>query len=285
MSTKKKIFTVCALICLVGLILCVCWIVKYVNDTKKAETDLDEIKEEYVQEPVEEVEEPVPVEEPEPEPEIVEEEGYPGLDGFDVPDREIDFASLQEEQNQDIYAWIIVPGTKIDYPVLQHPEDPYYYLDYNIDGTKGYPGCIYTEFYNSKDWDDPNTVLYGHNMKNGTMFANLHYYEDPEFFKEHPYVYIYSPDVIRVYQIFAAYEFSDVHLLIGFDLESEESFEAYLNGIFDWKGLGNNFDTSVELDASDRIITLATCIGNKPTKRYLVQAVLVAEGELHETDS
>lgn len=286
MTTKKKIFITLAIACLIGFVICGLWTLKYIHDTRKAKAEMEEIKEEYVQTaPVEEpkVEEP---KEPEPEPEVVEEEGYPGLDGFDVPEREIDFAALQEEQNKDIYAWIILPGTKIDYPILQHPDDLSYYLDYNIDGSKGYPGCIYTEHYNSKDWDDPNTVIYGHNMKDGTMFANLHRFEDPVFFEEHPYVYIYSPDkTIRVYQIFAAYEFSDLHLLIAFDLENEDSFQSYLDGIFEWEGMNNNFDTSVELSSSDRIITLATCIGNKPDKRYLVQAVLVAEGVLDEKET
>ena len=99
---------------------------------------------------------------------ILEEMGVP------IPEKEVDFADLQENTNGDIYAWIHIPDTKIDYPVLQHPTDNSYYLNHNLDGSRGYPGCIYTEDYNKKDFTDPNTVLYGHNMKNGTMFAGLH---------------------------------------------------------------------------------------------------------------
>jgi hypothetical protein len=90
----------------------------------------------------------------------------------------IDFASLQE-LNEDVYAWITVEGTVIDYPILQHPTDNSRYLDYNIDGSYGYPGCIYTENMNSKDFRDRNTVIYGHNLKNGAMLPNLNLSPSP----------------------------------------------------------------------------------------------------------
>ena len=88
----------------------------------------------------------------------------------------VKFGELQSV-NPDVYAWITVPGTEIDYPILQHPSDNSYYLMHNIDGSYGYPGCIYTENLNSKDFTDNNTVIYGHNMKNGSMFAQLHKFE------------------------------------------------------------------------------------------------------------
>ena len=95
----------------------------------------------------------------------------------------VDFAGMWET-NEDVYAWITVPGTVIDYPILQHATDNTYYLNYNIDGSYGYPGCIYTENMNSKEFTDNNTVIYGHNMKNGTMFAGLHKFEDAAFSME-----------------------------------------------------------------------------------------------------
>ena len=78
--------------------------------------------------------------------------------GIEIPEKDIDFAALQEE-NSDVYAWIYVPGTNVDYPVLQHPTDDAYYLEHNMDGSKGLPGCIYSESVNTKDFTDPNTVL------------------------------------------------------------------------------------------------------------------------------
>lgn len=202
------------------------------------------------------------------------------LPGYVLPYEAVDIAALQEKENEDIYAWISVPGTAIDYPVLQHPEEMNYYLEYNLDGTKGYPGCIYTQRMNSKDWTDKNTVLYGHNMKNGTMFAGLHNYEDSQFFEENPYIYIYTEDNrILVYQIFAAYEYSDAHLLMAISTGTDTTYQAYLDSIFENDGLNDHFNRELELTPQDKIITLSTCISSKPTRRWLVQGVLIEEGE------
>lgn len=100
--------------------------------------------------------------------------------GINIPQKQLDWNELAKV-NPDIYAWIYIPGTKVDYPVLQHPTDNTYYLNYNMNGTRGYPGCIYTEKENNKDFSDFNTIMYGHNMRNETMFETLHYYEDKAF--------------------------------------------------------------------------------------------------------
>lgn len=197
--------------------------------------------------------------------------------GIPIPDKKVDFAELQANTNEDIYAWIYIPDTKIDYPVLQHPTDNQHYLDYNLDGSKGYPGCIFSESYNKKDFTDPNTVLYGHNMKNGSMFSGLHKYRDGEYMNEHPYIYIYTPEGMKVYQIFASYEFSSSHLLLNFDLESPDSFQSYLNGILERRDMNSNILDGVELTSDNRILTLSTCIARRPDSRYLVQGVLLNE--------
>lgn len=197
---------------------------------------------------------------------------------YNVPqNKQPDFKELQAI-NEHIYAWIYLPGTEIDYPIVQHPTELDYYLNHNIDGSEGYPGCIYTQHINSKEFDDFNTVVYGHNMKNGTMFRELHSYEEDEFFEENPYIYIYTEDGVLVYQVFAAYEFSNIHLLMGFDLTSEEIRRIYLNNIFTAEGSSNNYNTEVPVNTDDSLLTLTTCIANKPDKRYLVAAVLVADG-------
>ena len=104
--------------------------------------------------------------------------------GITVPEKNLDWDELYKT-NEHIYAWIYIPNTNVDYPVLQHPEDDTFYLERNLDGSWGYPGCIYSEHrYNTMDWTDFNTLLYGHNMKNGTMFKTLHNFEDSTFFEE-----------------------------------------------------------------------------------------------------
>lgn len=84
--------------------------------------------------------------------------------GIEIPQKNLNWKKLKGV-NQDIYAWIYIPGTGVDYPVLQHPSDDSYYLNYNMNGTRGYPGCIYTEKANSKEFTDFDTVVYGHNMQ------------------------------------------------------------------------------------------------------------------------
>ena len=201
--------------------------------------------------------------------ESVENSVYP----YDCP---VDFEGLWET-NRDVYAWITIPGTEIDYPILQHETDNTYYLNYNIDGSYGYPGCIYTENMNSKDFTDNNTVIYGHNMKNGTMFAALHKFEDATFFEEHQKVHIYTPEEELNYTIFAAYIYDDRHLLYSFDFSNKEVYASYLEEIQNMRSMNALIREEVEVTKEDKIITLVTCIGNQPEKRLLVQAVLEKE--------
>jgi sortase B len=200
--------------------------------------------------------------------------------GIPVPDLEVDIPNLQETVNPDIYAWIYVPGTKVNYPVLQHPTDDTHYLNYNLDGSKGYPGCIYSEKqYNSQDFWDANTVLYGHNMKNGTMFGSLHKYEDENFFYENRYIYVYTQERIFAYKIFAAYVHSNEHLLYNHNFGNKNLFKYYFDGIIAERNMHLIMDEEVELTGEEHIITLSTCINGKPENRFLVQGVLMNEEE------
>ena len=194
--------------------------------------------------------------------------------GISMPEKEINFDSLKESVNKDIYAWVYIPDSKIDYPVVQHPTDNEYYLNYNLDGSKGYPGCIYTEDYNKKDFSDRQTVIYGHNMKDGTMFAGLHRFEDENYFNEHPYIYIYTEDDVFVYQIFAAYKFSSTHLILGFDLANDDLYVGYLNSILESREMGRVVDDSVAFDKDSKVLTLSTCVANVPNQRFLVLRLL-----------
>lgn len=185
----------------------------------------------------------------------------------------VDFAGMWKV-NKDVYAWITVPGTVIDYPILQHATDNTYYLNYNIDGSYGYPGCIYTENLNSKSFQDNNTVIYGHNMKNGTMFAGLHKFEDASFFEKNNSVIIYTPEKQLNYTIFAAYVYDDRHLLYSFNFADEAVYTNYINDILNMRSMNANIRKDVSVTGKSKIITLVTCMANQPEKRLLVQAVL-----------
>lgn len=180
-------------------------------------------------------------------------------------------------QNPDIYAWISVSDTTIDYPIVQHPQDNTYYLEHNLDGSKGYPGCIYTENYNLKDFSDKHTVIYGHNLKNGTMFAPLHEFENENEIEEDRYIYIYTEEQVYVYQIFAAYEFNNIHLFANYDMTNEYVYEQYIKDIFKLKEESVNLVNVREdilVTKEDKIITLSTCTNNSDT-RFLVVGVLL----------
>lgn len=188
----------------------------------------------------------------------------------------IDFEALQR-RNPDVYAWIEVPGTNVNYPILQHATDNSYYLTHTIDHEKTVAAAIYTENYNAKDFEDLHTVIYGHNMKNKTMFRTLHNFENYDFFKDNRDVIIYLPNQTRYYKVFAAYTYDNRHLLFSFDWSSPETFQNYIDEIMSIRDFGANIDKDMNVTGDDKIITLSTCVNSgDSTKRYLVQAVLVS---------
>lgn len=228
----------------------------------------------------------VAVVETEKEAEVVTETEEPSFleeNGIELPALNLDWKSLWE-QNTDIYSWIYVPNTNVSYPVLQHATEHDYYLEYNIDHTKGRPGCIYTQRYNSTSYLDTNTILYGHNMKNGTMFKTLHNYEDEEFFDENRYFFIYRPDSILVYEVYAAVEFTNEHLLFKYDFSTEEGLFEFVEKIesLESKSSNNHVRDDVEITADSKLVTLSTCIYGRSTERWLVIGNLVGEVENEE---
>lgn len=289
---KENIRFILYVICIIGLLGCIAWFVYYFVSLRNSSRQMDEIMDYFVETPqspeledkseapkAEETPQPSEAEEPaEPEFVLFGDREYPGTADYDVPELHIDFAGLQEN-NPDVYAWLYVPDTNINYPVLQKDDDPEYYLTHDIEKRSSTPGSIFTQYYNSTDWTDNHTVIYGHNMRDKSMFATLHNYEDTQFFEEHPYIYIYTPEYTFVYQVFGAYEYSDVHLLLGLcNMNNRESFAQYLESVFKLDGMKAIIDRSIDVTADDRIITLSTCVSNSSAHRYLVQAKLTAVG-------
>ncbi|MCD7739480.1 MAG: class B sortase [Lachnospiraceae bacterium] len=187
----------------------------------------------------------------------------------------IDFASLQEI-NEDVYAWIDIPGTEISYPILQHPTDEEYYLKRDIEGNYDSNGSIFSQAsYNTNDMTDPVTVFYGHNMKSGAMFGDLEEtYSDAEKFAEYNEIVIYLPEEELHYQVFAAVPYSNIHILDYYNMDSESQFESFIDSIWSARGFGINLDESVDVSWGDRVIVLSTCQSGGST-RYLVLAKLI----------
>ena len=185
----------------------------------------------------------------------------------------VNFVELKK-QNSDIYAWINIPGTSVDYPILRREDDNSYYLNHTVDKKKSVYGSIYTEDYNDMDFADFNTVVYGHNMKNGSMFGTLKKYRDKTFFEQNQYINVYMPGRIMKYQIFAAYVWDNRHILLNLDFDNEAIREAYIDMIFSTRKMNANINSDLTVTKDDRIITLSTCTGNDE-ERYLVQGVLI----------
>lgn len=188
----------------------------------------------------------------------------------------IDFAEVRKE-NEDIIAWLEVPETEVDYPILQSkPEmEEDFYLEHNLDGSGGYPGCIYIQKSNEADFSDAVTVVYGHNMKNGSMFAGLHSYENREFFDTNNEFHIYTPTTAQTYRVIAAVNYDDRLIPAVYNyFASDVDVSRFLGDIYALgEGAKNHLDTEVQLDPSMHYVVLSTCTANS-SSRWLVIGVL-----------
>ena len=196
------------------------------------------------------------------------------------------FVNSSEKINPDIYGRIYIPDTEIDCPILQHPEDNGYYLTHDAEGEENLSGAIFSEDYNSKDFEDPITVLYGKNMEDGSMFGSLQKYGDNLYMQEHPYIYIYAGDMEYKYRVFAAYLSDNRHLMERFcSGKSQGNREAYLKSIFDNRTMEAQIDNSVEVSTDSKILTLSTHDNRGEQYRYLVQACLTEKKEVSPVEA
>lgn len=191
----------------------------------------------------------------------------------------IDFKKLKSI-NSEIVAWIKIKDTNIDYPVLRSPagkDDFYLHRDYY----KNYlfAGSIYMESYNQPDFTDRDTILYGHNMLNGSMFADLHKFEDASFFAKHKTFKVYTPDSIKTYKVYSAFEYDNRHINNSFNHFVEDKvFMKWLKYTANpTSAIMRNVRQGVELSLDDKLITLSTCTNNRPENRYIVQGVLIKD--------
>lgn len=210
---------------------------------------------------------------------VVEEYTKPDREESDEPvEIPIDFDALQAV-NPDVYAWIKIEGTHIDYPVVQNALDGEYYLNHTWEGAYAESGAIFTQSCNAQDFSDYNTVIYGHRMGNGneTMFHDLHNYMDMEYQKEHQDIVIYTRDHVRTYKVFAAVVYDDRLIPASFDFSSKEGRSAFLESVYTFDDMRNQFADNVKVSSDDRLITLSTCLASEPHHRFLLGAVLIDE--------
>ncbi len=192
-------------------------------------------------------------------------------------DNPVDFAALQA-QNPDVYGFMNIPNTNVDLPILFNAENDNYYLTHDIDGNSTIVGAIYTQSMNKQDFTDPVTVLYGHTLLNGTMFSELHKFEDPEFFEQNPYFTIYLPNEILTYEAMAALEYDDKHIMNTYDFTNETVVQEFFDSMQHPEAANSLVREGEELKAdTDKIVVLSTCTQPaNDAKRFLLVGKLMS---------
>ena len=189
--------------------------------------------------------------------------------------KDMDFSALRQ-QNPDVLGWILIPGTRVSYPVVQGTENSYY-LDHTWRGGKNSVGAIFMDYRNSGDLSDFNTIIYGHRMNNRSMFGTLSQYKSRSYWQAHPYVYLTDDSGTHRYEIFAAGEVSVDSDVYRLGLRSDSSRQSFLDSCLALSAL----NTGVTPHTYDKVLTLSTCTGNGHATRGVVQAV--CPGQAPET--
>ena len=180
------------------------------------------------------------------------------------------------ENFNDVIGWIVIDGNDtINYPVVQSFDNTYY-LKHLYDGTSNTSGSIFTSMYNHK-FDDKHTIIYGHNMKNGSMFSSIKKYRDQKYADEHRYIYIATPDgntrIFYVYSCFLTdvYGDSDGFNAYKYSFMSDDEYKIWIDSSIKKSEISTN---DIDISTNSNIITLSTCMsrGTK-TERCVVNAV------------
>ncbi|MDZ4992214.1 class B sortase [Clostridium perfringens] len=163
---------------------------------------------------------------------------------------------ILKDMNSNYKFWIKVDGTNIDFPVVQGKDNDFY-LHHNFNKEKSFSGSIFVDSSNDLN-NDSNIVIYGHNMRNDTMFAQIKHFKNENFFNANKYITLYRDGKKSKFEIFSVYQENskDLESQIKIKFSNEEEYEKYLKeqaakSLFKRNG--------IDLKADDRILTLVTC--------------------------
>lgn len=176
-------------------------------------------------------------------------------------------------QNRDLVGWLTVPGTKIDYPVMQTPDEPDYYLHRNFDREESDRGCLYVWPESDVFTPSDNVTVFGHHMRDGSMLGQLDKYRDPQFRKENPYIYFDSLQQMRTYEVMAVF-ITTASVGKGFayhnfvDASDEAAFDAFVQ---ECQAL-SLYDTGITATYGDKLLCLSTCEYSRTNGRLVVVA-------------
>lgn len=185
------------------------------------------------------------------------------------------------EQNSDIVGWITIPDTKINYPVMQSPDNPNFYLKHGFDKACSDYGCPYVSEECDVNKPSDNLIIYGHHMKNGSMFSALEKFKSKDFWEEHRTVYfntIYEKQTYEIVAVFKTVVYTDSDDEFRYyrfvDAETPEQFDEYIVTI----KAKAFYDTGISAEYGDRLITLSTCEYSNKNGRLVLVAKKVTEG-------
>lgn len=192
---------------------------------------------------------------------------------------ELDLPALRAV-NEDVAGWISIPGTILSYPLVQGADNQYY-LTRNWKKEYADSGSIFLESTASRDMSDFHTLVYGHRMRNESMFGSIKYYNSLDYWREHPSVYVVLDEAIYRYDIFTAEEAPVRGIVYRLDLGEKHLEEKFLQHCMEQSVI----DTGLTPEAGDRFLTLSTCTGTGYyTTRWVVHAVLAQEYDRTTTD-
>lgn len=176
---------------------------------------------------------------------------------------EVDFEVLRET-NSDVVGWLYCEDTPINLPVVQG-EDNDYYLRRMIDGTWNSSGTLFVDYRNANDFTDGNTVIYGHNMKNKSMFGTLSNYKDQSYFEEHPVMWLLTPEANYKVELVAGYVTSSTSEIYSLGLSDEDIFALVEESIKQ-----STFSSDFQTSQGDKFLTLSTCSYEYDNARYVL---------------
>ena len=181
---------------------------------------------------------------------------------------EVDFEALTQV-NSDVAGWLYIPGTVINYPVVQGADNDYY-LKHLFNGKYNSSGCIFLDCGAEGDFTSMNSVLHGHHMKNGSMFAGICKYKEQSYFDEHPTAMLLTPEGNYLVKFFAGYVCKTTNDAWNSSF-AEEDHQTWL----DERVRQSCFDSDVIPTTEDRVLTLSTCSYEFKDARFVLHGILV----------
>jgi sortase B len=177
----------------------------------------------------------------------------------------------QSFQNDDIIAYLNILDTNINFPVVQEADNSYY-LTHDLHKDENVAGSAFMDYENRPDVKGYNTVIYAHNMRNGSMFHNLRYYADKAYYETHDLITLETLYDTTVWEIFSFYVSKVDFNYIQIDFTDQEDFYTRLLKVVKEK---SEYDTGVEVQPGDKMLTLSTCTNRIEDTRYVIHARLL----------